>query len=172
MSLFSIIASLGQSTNSFSTTSLTSTVDATTTASDSLTAALDSITTKSGQTVTITSAAKIAAAAAADAKKDAATVATDTRAALDAQTGSSPDLSQMSPRALATIVLNDSSKFSATEVYAAKVEMKQRDRAAFLTATAGGLSVASLSDYSTSLATSRASMSAEERQVRANLHMS
>lgn len=120
--------------------------------------------------VTISSAAAIAAAAKADRDKDGATLAADLRKALDDQYAASgratPDLSEQSPRALATIILNESGSFSRSEVLHAKAELRARDRATFLAATASDFSLSSLEAYQTARLTSRSAMSVEERTVR------
>jgi len=120
--------------------------------------------------VTISVAATIAAAAKADKDKDGATLAADIRKDLDAQYKASgkttPDLSAQSPRALATIILNESGSFSKSEVLHAKAELRSRDRATFLAATANDFSLTSLEAYQTAKLTSRSSMSVEERTVR------
>jgi len=120
--------------------------------------------------VTISVAATIAAAAKADKDKDGATLAADIRKDLDAQYkasgGTTPDLSAQSPRALATIILNESGGFSRSEVLHAKAELRSRDRATFLAATANDFSLTSLEAYQTAKLTSRSSMSVEERTVR------
>jgi hypothetical protein len=120
--------------------------------------------------VTISADATIAAAAKADKDKDAAMLAADIRKDLDAQYAGSgkttPDLSTQSPRALATIILNESGGFSRSEVLHAKAELRARDRAAFLQATANDFSLPSLEAYQTAQLTGRSAMSVEERTVR------
>ncbi|CAN5371995.1 hypothetical protein BH10PSE13_BH10PSE13_08650 [soil metagenome] len=120
--------------------------------------------------VTISAEATIAAAAKADKDKDGATLTADIRKDLDAQYAKSgkttPDLSAQSPRALATIILNESGSFSKSEVLHAKAELRSRDRATFLAATANDFSLSSLEAYQTAKLTSRSAMSVEERTVR------
>jgi hypothetical protein len=171
MSLFDYMNFGNSSSTGNSASSLSSTYQ---TALQQLTATQASTTattTSSSSTgVTISASATIAAAIKADATKDAATLTSDIRSALDAQYKANgkgtADLSAMSPRAVSTIILNSSGKFSATEVLAAKAEMRARDRSGFLNATANDFSVSSLQAYQTARLQSYAAMSVEERTVR------
>jgi hypothetical protein len=129
--------------------------------------------TKTSSGVTISVDATIAAATKADAKKEPADLIADIRETLDAQydkkgKGAKADLSAMSPRAVATIALNSDGSFSKAEVLAAKAEMRTRDRATFLSATASDFSLTSLQAYQNARLTSYGTMSAEERAVRGN----
>ncbi|HEX7819404.1 MAG TPA: hypothetical protein VF463_02155 [Sphingobium sp.] len=128
--------------------------------------------TTSGSGVIISANATIAAATKADAKKDAATLATDIRTALDAQYKANGkgkmDLSAMSPRAVATIALNSDGSFSKAEVLTAKAEMRTRDRAAFFQVTANDFSVSSLEAYQSARMVGYGAMSVEERTLRAS----
>jgi hypothetical protein len=128
--------------------------------------------TGTGSAVTITLAARQAAAAQADKTKDAATLASTLRAALDAdhaRTGSRrADLSALSGRALAIVALDETGQFSRSEVAGAKQELRARDRqSAIATLAAGPLTATTLASYSRDLLTARETMSAEERQLRA-----
>lgn len=120
--------------------------------------------------VSISSSATIAAATKADKDTSADDLTTQIRSELDAQykkTGTkTADLSEMSPRALSTVILNKSGDFSATEVYEAKQAMKQRDRQAFLQVTSGGFNLSSIQSYVQQMATAKSSMSDEELAVR------
>jgi hypothetical protein len=172
MSLFSILSGSTTSTSTSTSNALASPLQqllaSSSDDSTDLTATLASLTASStSSSVQITSSAKVAAADKADADKDAATIASETRAALDAQTGSTPDLSEMSGRALGVIILNDSGQFSRAEVYAAKQELKQRDRNELLSALSGGLSLDAISAYQSYKTSEKQSMSTEERQARA-----
>lgn len=171
MSLFSYMnVGTSQTSNNFSSSSVYNT------ALEQLISAKNGLTgntTASGNAssgVTISVAASIASAAKDDAKKDAATLAKDIRKTLDTQYGKDntgkADFTEMSPRALSTIMLNESGSFSKAEMIAAKQEMRSRDRDAFLTATANDLSVDTLKTYQTALMTGRSTMSIEERTVR------
>lgn len=121
--------------------------------------------------VTISQDATVAAAAKDDKDKGADALATELRKTLDAQYAKSgkkeADLSELSPRALSTIILNQSGGFSAAEVYAAKKEMKTRDRDALLQVTSNGFNLASIQSYQQQMAAAKKSMSAEEQAVRA-----
>jgi len=120
--------------------------------------------------VTISTSATIAAAAKADKDATADDLTTQTRSTLDAQYKKSgtdtADLSEMSPRALSTMILNKSDSFSAKEVFAAKQEMKSRDRQAFMQVTSGGFNLGSIQSYLQQMASAKAGMSAEEQSVR------
>jgi hypothetical protein len=127
-------------------------------------------TTASDSGVSISIDATIAAATKADAETEASVLTANIRAALDSQyadkKGSTADLSAMSPRAVATVLLNASGQFSPAEVLSAKAEMRARDRAAFLQATQNDFSIDSLQAYQTARLTAYGAMSAEERAVR------
>jgi hypothetical protein len=127
-------------------------------------------TTTSASGVSISVNATIAAATKADAKKTATELSADTRAALDAhykQKGKGKiDLAEMSPRAVASIVLNEGGTYSQAEVLTAKAEMRARDRAALLDVTANDFSLSSLEAYQSARLTSYGTMSLEERTVR------
>ena len=125
---------------------------------------------QSGAVITVE--AKRAAAAKADASKDAATLAAETRQALDTQyeaagAKDSADLTTLSGRALSIMALNESGAFSKTEIAAAKLELRAWDRqAAMSQLMAGPLTAASLATYQKDQLTARASMSTEEQHLR------
>ncbi|HEX7874597.1 MAG TPA: hypothetical protein VF475_16925 [Sphingobium sp.] len=148
----------------------TSSSSTTSTADDVLNALANGTSTTKASGVTISSSAAIAAAAKEDKAKDAATLTSEIRATLDAQYAKSKtkdaDLSEASPRALATIMQNESGSFSDAEVFAAKQEMRQRDRQAFLQVTANGFSLSSIQSYKNQMQSARTDMSAEEKAVR------
>ncbi len=122
--------------------------------------------------VLITLQAQRAAAEKEDAGKTAQTLTTELRTHIDADNKKAgkkdnADLTAMSGRALATIALNESGQFSRTEIAAAKLEMRTRDRLSVVAQiNSGGLTSASLAAYTQQLTASRATMSAEERGLR------
>lgn len=117
--------------------------------------------------VSITIEAKRAANAKADAAKTPAALTTELRKAFDAAGKDSANLTALSGRALATVALNEDGQFSRTEIAAAKLELRARDRQSALTMIASGpLTSASLTTYTTNLLATRESMSAEEQQLR------
>ena len=131
----------------------------------------DSTSTGSTSSVQISSSAQAASAEAADADKDPATLASELRTTLDQQYSTSgaktPDMSSFSGRGLAIVALNNDGSFSPTEVYAAKTELRERDRQSAVTfLSSGDVTAASLKAYTDQLATARQSMSAEEQQLR------
>lgn len=140
-------------------------------ADDVLNALVNGQSTVTASGVTISASAAIAAAVKEDKDKDADTLTGEIRASLDAQykagKTTEPDLSEASPRALSTVILNKSGEFSPTEVFAAKQEMKKRDREAFLQVTAGGFNLASIQSFQQQMAAAKANMSDEEKAVRA-----
>ncbi|HEX7858380.1 MAG TPA: hypothetical protein VF503_32250 [Sphingobium sp.] len=168
----SSVTSSSLTSSSLSTLLGTSGTSSTSSADDVLNALANGKSTTAASGVTISSSATIAAAAKEDADKDATTLATQIRTTLDAQYAKSgnsnkPDFSEASPRALSTVILNKSGNFTPTEVYAAKQEMKERDRQAFLQVTSSGFNLASIQSYQQQMATAKTSMSAEEKAVRA-----
>lgn len=127
--------------------------------------------TSGGSQVSITVEAKRAAATKADAGKSGAALASELRISFDKQyekTGkNSADLTALSGRALATIALNESGKFSKAEIAAAKLELRTRDRQSAVAAiNAGPLTSASLATYMRDMLASRSLLSAEEQQLR------
>lgn len=125
-----------------------------------------------GSSVSITLQARRAAAEKQDADKAAPALASELRGALDrayAAAGErhSADLTDLSGRALAVMVLNDTGQFSRAEVAAAKSELRGRDRQAVLAQiSADGLTASSLAAYLKQSLGARATMSAEERGLR------
>ena len=119
--------------------------------------------------ISITVEARRAAATKADAAKSPAALAKELRASLDEQDGkSSAKFTTMSGRALATIALNETGQFSKSEIAAAKLELRSRDRQSALTMLASGpLTSASLATYTRNLLAARDLMSAEEQRLRA-----
>jgi hypothetical protein len=131
-------------------------------------------TTTSSNGVSISPAAKIAAAEQADNKKDFTALSNEVRSTLDAQyaaaktakTTSKPDLSQMSGRALAAIILNKTASFSSSEIAAARKELGNRTRADFTSATSGGASLSALTVYNQQIVSQYDSTTQEERDAR------
>ena len=172
MSLFSIL------NNDVSTATSSSTTSSQISQALQTLAAKNAIKVKAGTSddsktsVLITLDAKRAANAKADAGVDAATLAKSLRADLDAQYKAagkkdSANLTAMSGRALATIALNDGNSFSRTEVAAAKLELRARDRQSALSAIgSSSLTAASLTTYTRDLLASRETMSGEEQRLR------
>ncbi|MBO9579998.1 MAG: hypothetical protein J7498_03825 [Sphingobium sp.] len=102
-----------------------------------------------------------------DAKKDAAKVANEAHAAL--KKGGVSATGAMSGRALAIVALNDDGSFSRAEAYAAKAELRERDRQSVLTFfSSGELTASSLKTFGQQLLAARQSMSAEEQALRAS----
>jgi hypothetical protein len=127
--------------------------------------------TASQSSVLITLEARQASASARDAAKEAGTLTTELRAAMDsrytAQGNKLPSVGAYSNRALSLIALNDGKSFSSAEVSAAKAELRARERESALTfMKSGELTAASLKSYSQQLLAARESMSAEERALR------
>lgn len=124
--------------------------------------------------ISISADAQAAAAETEDNQKDFTDLSNDVRSTLDAQYAAAkaagkdqvPDLSGMSGRALAAIVLNQSGKFMPAEQRAAKAALDQQTRNDFAAATGGGMSMSSLASYSQSLVQQYDAMSPEERQAR------
>lgn len=125
----------------------------------------------SQSSVVITTDAQRANATATDAKADAETLAAQIRATLDGQyagrTNKTANMTAFSARALALVALNDDGKFSRAEVAAAKMELRERDRASALTfLNSGDLTASSLKAYSQQLLAARNAMSKEEQTLR------
>jgi hypothetical protein len=131
-----------------------------------------------GSGVSISIAAKIAAAEKTDNAKDFTALAKDVRSTLDAQyaaaktagqgsgSGARADLSEASGRALAAIILDKTGQFSGTEIAAAKVELKTRGTSDFSSAMRGGSAMTGLAAYNRQLVSNYDSMSQEERDAR------
>lgn len=119
--------------------------------------------TPSANGVSISTNAKLAAAAAADNAKDFTALAGEVRKALD---DGNADLSEMSGRALATIILNRDGQFSRSELASAKAELAGRARDDFTALARGGASLSAISAYNQQLVSQYDAMSAEEREAR------
>ena len=121
----------------------------------------------SSSSVQISIGAQRASAETADAKKDAAKVASEARATFDKNGVSATGA--MSGRALAIVGGNEDGTFSRAEVHAAKAELRERDRQSVLTFfNSGELSASSLKTFGQQLIAARQSMSAEEQALRAS----
>ncbi|MBT2187683.1 hypothetical protein [Sphingobium nicotianae] len=173
MSLFSILSSPDTSTSSLSSSSNLQIQQALQALAAKQAAQTGTTGSDGAQSaVSITIEAKRAANAKADAGVDAAMLAKSLRADLDAQYKAAgkkdtADLTTLSGRALATMALNQSGTFSKTEAAAAKLELRTRDRqSAIAMLSSGTLTAASLQTYTTNLMATRATMSAEEQQLR------
>lgn len=124
--------------------------------------------------VSISLAARIAAAEQADNAKDFTVLSQNMRSALDAQyaaastngTSTKPDLTEMSGRALAAIALNKTGAFSRPEMAAAKNELNQRTREELTSAFKSGNALDALVSYNAQLMTDYDGMSQEERDAR------
>jgi len=133
----------------------------------------DSTDSSSTPTVQISADAQAASATAADASKSASDLETELRSTLDQQYSTNgsktADMTTFSGRGLSIIALNQDGKFSAAEVYAAKSELRDRDRQSAISfLSSGDVTSASLKAYGQALISSRQSMSAEEQQLRAS----
>lgn len=125
-------------------------------------------------TASISVSAKIAAAEKIDNAKDFTTLSHDVRATLDAAyavaktvgKSGAPDLSEMSGRALAAIILNKTGSFNGSEQAAAKHELQQRTRDEFTTALSSGSGLTALSSYNQLLVGEYDAISPEEREAR------
>jgi len=124
--------------------------------------------------VSISANAQAAAAEADDNKKDFADLAKEIRTSLDtlyaaeksAGKPQAANFANLSGRALSAVVLNQGNQFTPAEQHQAKAALDQQTRAAFVSATQGGMSMSSLSGYSRSLVTQYDAMSPEERKAR------
>jgi hypothetical protein len=130
--------------------------------------------TTSTNTAAISVSAKIAAAEKSDNAKDFPTLSNDVRATLDAAYAAAktagksgaPDLSEMSGRALAAIILNKTGSFSSSEQATAKTELQQRTRDEFTTALSSGSGLSALTSYNQLLIGEYDAISPEEREAR------
>lgn len=171
MSLFDYLNNDGSSSSSNSSLSLLQQISAQQGISipSSVTSALGgttSDTSSASSSVQISTAAQQASSEAADAKKDAAALAKELRATLD-KGGTDASMSNFSGRGLSIIALNQDGSFSREEVYAAKTELRGRDRQSAISfLNSGELTSASLKAYTQQLLATRKSMSAEEQQLR------
>jgi hypothetical protein len=133
-----------------------------------------STTAASANSASISLSAKIAAAEQSDNAKDFTTLSNDVRATLDAAYAAAktagkngaPDLSEMSGRALAAIILNKTASFSGSEQSAARSELQQRTRDEFTTAVSSGSGLTALTGYNQLLVGEYDSISPEEREAR------
>lgn len=173
MSLFSILSNTDSTSSSVSSSiQLLLQQVAAKQGTDSSSSTTDSTSgTDAVSSVLITLQAQRAAADQADADKDAATLAKDTRAALDAQykeKGSKEaDMGAFSNRALSQIALNENGSFSKAEVAQAKSELRERDRQSLMQViNAGPLTSSTLTAYARNMTSARSTMSAEERMLR------
>ncbi|SDD11143.1 hypothetical protein SAMN05444678_10946 [Sphingomonas sp. YR710] len=172
MSLLSALSST--TTSQTGTGSMTAAVKAAIAAAQAQGSVAQAATTTSANGVSISPAAKIAAAEQADNKKDFTALSNEVRSTLDAQyaaakaakTTSKPDLSQMSGRALSAIILNKTASFSSSEIAAAKQELGNRTRADFASATSGGASLSALTVYNQQIVSQYDSITQEERDAR------
>jgi hypothetical protein len=168
MSLMSYITSSSAQGSFGYGTSLTSPLG-TTSAITGTTSATATSASSAQNSASISKAALIAAAEADDNKKDFTALSADVRAALDAATAAgakTPDLSEMSGRALAAIILNKNGSFTSSEQVAAKAELRQRTKDEFASVAASGGTISALSGYDQQLVSDYDAMSPEERQVR------
>lgn len=163
MSLFSILNNDSSSTSS--TSSLTQLLQTLQTQSSTSSTTSTSSSSQSG--VSISVEAQRTANAEEDASKTAEELANEMRSMFDEAGKDSADLTTLSGRALATVALNESGQFSRSEIAAAKLELRTRDRQDAVSMFAEGtLTSASLATYTNDLLAARESMSAEERQLR------
>jgi len=136
---------------------------------------LPAATTAAGaDSASISISAKIAAAEKSDNGKDFTTLSNGVRSTLDAGyaaakaagTSSTPDLSEISGRALAAIILNKTNAFSGSERSAARTELRQRTRDEFTTALSSGSGLTALTSYNQLLVSEYDAISPEEREAR------
>jgi hypothetical protein len=120
--------------------------------------------------VSISRAARIAAAEQADNAKDFTVLSQQVRQALDAQYASAEDgwadLTEMSGRALAAIALNKTSAFNPREMAAAKKELNERARVELAAALKSGNAMDALVSYNQQLVADYDGMTQEERDAR------
>lgn len=117
----------------------------------------------------ISKAALVAAAAKADAGKTPDVLASDVRAALDAQKkagGGSPDFNEMSGRAIATVALNKTGQFTRAEQHTAKAALREETRQEVASSMSGMSTSAGLAAYSRHLMSDYDAASDEEREAR------
>jgi len=124
--------------------------------------------------VSISHAAKIAAAEQADNARDFTALSQAVRQTLDTQyaadeankAGSAPDLGLMSGRALAAIALNKTGGFSTREMALAKKELNERVRVELAEALKSGNAMDALVSYNQQLVADYDGMTQEERDAR------
>ncbi len=141
---------------------------------DAATAGSESVSSSPSSGVSISNAAKIAAAEQADNATDFAALSQAVRQTLDTQyaaneankTRSAPDLSLMSGRALAAIALNKAGGFSTREMMLAKKELNERGRAELAEALKSGNAMDALVSYNQQLIADYDGMTQEERDAR------
>jgi hypothetical protein len=176
MSLMSLITTGSSQTSSSSSASASTAaaIKAAIAASTASTTTTTSSGSGSGNGVTISAAAKIAAAEVTDNAKDFATLTGDVRKTLDAQyaadktagkTSSTPDIGEFSGRALAAVALNRDGDFSSKEVAAAKAELRTRTREQFSSLVGNSMSLGGMAAYNQQLVSQYDSMSSEEREA-------
>lgn len=175
MSLLSALYSTGAGqTSTYASGSMTAAVKAAIAAAQAQATVAQTASTTGSTGVSISPAAKIAAAEQADNAKDFTALSNEVRSTLDAQyiaaktakTLAKPDLGEMSGRALAAIMLNKTASFSSGEIAAARRELGNRTRADFAAATSGGTSLSALAAYNQQLVSQYDSMTQEERDAR------
>lgn len=155
---------------SYSLSRLTASAQATIDAAskDSESATTGTISPSSG--VSISRAARIAAAEQADNAKDFTVLSQQVRQALDAQYASAEDgwadLTEMSGRALAAIALNKTSAFNPREMAAAKKELNERARVELAAALKSRNAMDALVSYNQQLVADYDGMTQEERDAR------
>jgi hypothetical protein len=124
--------------------------------------------------LSISTAAKIAAAEQADNAKDFAKLSQAVRQVLDTQYAAAkanhmsgaPDLTTMSGRALAAVALNKTGEFSTREMAAAKKELNERARTELAEALKSGNAMDALVSYNQQLVADYDGMTQEERDAR------
>ena len=159
---------------SYSLSKLTASAQATIDAAPKDGESTTSTTSSPSSGVSISNAAKIAAAEQADNAKDFTTLSQQVRQALDAQyaadeankTSYAPDFTLASGRALAAIALNKTGAFSKTEMALAKKELNERARVELTEALKSGNAVDALVSYNQQLVSDYDGMTQEERDAR------
>lgn len=148
------------------TASAQATIDAASKDSESATTG----TTSPSSGVSISRAARIAAAEKVDNAKDFSTLSQQVRQTLDAQYASAEegkaDLTEMSGRALAAIALNKTSAFNPREMAAARKELNERARVELAAALKTGNAMDALVSYNEQLVADYDGMTQEERDAR------
>lgn len=148
------------------TASAQATIDAASKDSESATTG----TTSPSSGVSISRAARIAAAEKVDNAKDFSALSQQVRQTLDAQYASAEegkaDLTEMSGRALAAIALNKTSAFNPREMAAARNELNERARVELAAALKTGNAMDALVSYNQQLVADYDGMTQEERDAR------
>lgn len=125
-------------------------------------------TTSAAPSIAISANAERAAAEKADNAKAIDTLAAQVRQALDAWNAGgkgTPDLSNLSARALSAMALNHGAQFTRMEMAEAKAELHSRSIAAYAQATSGKSGIAAMSAYNHWLIARYDAASAEERNA-------